>query len=930
MNNLIWRNMGRFALLLVLQLLVLNHVYLGGYIMPMLYVLAILMLPTDTGRIWMLLIAFSTGLAMDVMNNMLGFHALACTVVAMLRILFADRILTRNEPVVISTPSIYSVTPQYFISYLLLLLAAYFLVFYMVEIFSFRGLGGVLLSTAFSTLVTSLMAVLYQFIFLKKGDSIKLASLALLMLVPGVRLEAQTGIGKWRDCLDYGVIYQVAYAGGEVYGAARGGVMCYDDEYGTVTRLSKGAGLNDVEVSTIAYSATDRCLAVAYNNSNLDLRIDGTTYNISDIKRSEIAGDKNIYHIRFASGKAYLATGFGVVVVDIARHEIKETWYLGSGGTYTPIYDIAFVGDSIYAATGEGLKRLAVSERHPSVSDRWVQDDRLAGRRITTLENLQGRLLVAAYSSNPLQLTLYAAHSGQLVAWNGGNINSLRVGGRVVTVARDESVAIYSSDLVRIDSLQAYAHDAVYDGKGTVWVGHRWSGLVGMSSDGDRYCMLPGPFTQDKVYRLVPFNYRMMLCPGGHRSTYEAIYNAADLFTTTGSRWESIDKGSGVLDNTHDLLDAAVNPLDTNEVVAALWGSGVLSIRNNRAEVLYDETNTNQALSPYVSGTFRTLLTGAVAFDRQGTLWALVSHSSKALACRKPDGTWQGFPTSQLGTLLELDKLVWDSITGYKWFCGRSNMIYVHDGENRMARVNPNNGSKLNTDAVTALVQDQTGNLWVGTNKGLKVIYDGYRAFQNGGAGEVSPVNCSNITITNGEFSEYLMAYESITAIAVDGANRKWVGTSSGGLYLLSANGMEQLEHFTASNSPLFSDRIIAIGINERTGEVFVGTDKGLQVYRGTATYAVSNPLSEVYAFPNPVRPDYDGPIAIKGLSRNAIVHITDAAGHTVYSTTAHGGQAIWYGRTHSGDRVASGVYYVFASDKYGSNRSVAKILIVR
>lgn len=170
MTKQVWRIIGRFALLMLLQLLVLNHVYLGGYVMPMLYVLFILMLPTDTRRIPMLLIAFGTGLLMDVMSNMLGFHALACTVVAMLRILFVDRILTRNEPVVIATPSIYSVTPQYFISYLMLLLTAFYLVFYTTELFGFRGFGGVLLATVCSTLVTTLLAVLYQFVFLKKDN----------------------------------------------------------------------------------------------------------------------------------------------------------------------------------------------------------------------------------------------------------------------------------------------------------------------------------------------------------------------------------------------------------------------------------------------------------------------------------------------------------------------------------------------------------------------------------------------------------------------------------------------------------------------------------------------------------------------------------------------------------------------------------------
>ena len=168
MNKGVLRIVGRFVLLMALQLLVLNYVYLGGYVMPMLYVLFILMLPTDTPRILMLLIAFGTGLLVDVMNNMLGFHALACTVVAMLRILFADRILTRGEPTTVSTPSIYSVSPQYFVSYLLILLAIFYLIFFTVELFGFRNFGTVLLTTILSTLVTALLAVLYQFIFLKK------------------------------------------------------------------------------------------------------------------------------------------------------------------------------------------------------------------------------------------------------------------------------------------------------------------------------------------------------------------------------------------------------------------------------------------------------------------------------------------------------------------------------------------------------------------------------------------------------------------------------------------------------------------------------------------------------------------------------------------------------------------------------------------
>lgn len=755
-----------------------------------------------------------------------------------------------------------------------------------------------------------------------------------LLLLP-VLATAQEAIGHWRDCLDYTAVYHVAPAGDRIYGACHGGLYYYSIDDGTATPMGKASGLSDVGVATIAYDEGTQSLVVAYTNANIDILQDNRTYNISDIKRSEIAGKKSINHIRFHDGTAWLATGFGVVVVDIERHEVRETYYIGSGGSHAEVLDVAFTADSIFAATAEGLKSIALDERYPGISDRWRTDDRLGGLTVTELDTLGGSLLLATYSADPALLTYLHSTPTGYTAWAVGTARSMHTGDGMVALSFPDGVVRYDGDLQPVDTISSFAWGDVrpFDAvtyNGTLWVGHEWGGIIGIDGETTYGAIPPGPFSADNTYRLVPTKGRMLLCPGGHTTTYTNAWLQPNLLTASGASWQSLDRSNGMLDGLHDLLSATVNPKDTTETIALLWGHGVASIRDNKVEAFYDAGNT-PALHPYtMSSGYSTLLTGDAVFDREGNLWVLNSHSRYALAVRRTDGTWEDFATDALSSLPQVDKLIYDSVDNWLWFAGRDNVIYVHDGENRMARVDPNRGSKLQTESVNTIVQDRNGNIWIGTNKGIKVIYDTYNAFKNGGRGEEAPVSCSNITITNGSFAEYLMAYENITAIAVDGANRKWVGTATGGLYLISSNGLEQIEHFTSSDSPLYSDKIVCIGIQPSSGEVYIGTDRGLQVYRGTATYADAEPQEHVYAFPNPVRPGYDGPVAIKGFTRDALVHITDAGGHVVFSTQAHGGQAVWNTRTASGTPVASGVYYVFASDAEGGHRSVAKILIIR
>ena len=767
----------------------------------------------------------------------------------------------------------------------------------------------------------------------------------LLLFAVGHVVSAQSAIGEWCDHNSFVAARHVCVAQSEVYAATRMALFRYRPEGKEVIPMTKSNGLTDVGISAMAYDQASQCLAVAYANSGVDLMQGGKVYHIADIRYSGQGGDKKIYHIRFDGDKVYLATGFGIVVVDARRHEVAETYYLGPDGESGVVYDVAFTEGHIVAGTDNGLMSAPRGSNRLHIYETWTRDtlSPLAGMSVRMLDVCNNRLVVAACTDNPDSMTtFYQQGSDNWGTWGTGTVRSLRCCGSQIVLNRFSSIEIYNSQFSLTDvitTLPTYgvaAEDADMDSDGTLWIGHTWAGLIEVPRGYTEVSAHApaGPFNDDYVYSLATTYNKLYLCPGGKKPTYESAGILGSLSIFEKGEWSQISVADGI-PAFQDVLYMAVDPKDSKHISATSWGYGVLDIHDNQVQTLFDQSNTQGALEPFTSGTFIHHRVSGLAYDDQGNLWVTSSLVDHGLAVRYRDGSWRSFDISPVLQGLsvdkkEIDKLVWDSITGYKWFIGKSNRLFVHDGESRLAVVNPNNGSKLETHTVTCLVQDRSGDLWFGTDKGLKVIYDGYRAFANGGNGETSPVNCSNILFNEDGINEYLMAYESITCMAVDGANRKWVGTSNNGLYLISANGLEQLHHFTTANSPLASDKIVALTVHPESGVVYVGTDMGLQSYRSTATVGYTEPLADIHAFPNPVRPGYDGPIAVKGFTRDALVHITDARGHVVFSTNAHGGQAVWNGRTNNGDRVSSGTYYVFASDASGNMRSVAKILVIR
>ena len=370
----------------------------------------------------------------------------------------------------------------------------------------------------------------------------------------------------------------------------------------------------------------------------------------------------------------------------------------------------------------------------------------------------------------------------------------------------------------------------------------------------------------------------------------------------------------------------AINPRNTGEFFVGSFEMGLIKYNGTGIAAVYNKAN-----SPLRSRDTIEACIGGLAFDANNNLWISNCYSDRPLVVLKNDGTWQVFPLSSYvsGNSTAMGKILIDS-RGYKWIVEpRNNTIIVLNdngtistpSDDQVTNVNMNAAANIETSSVNCIVEDKDGQIWIGCNLGIKVIFNPAGIF-NGG------VYPQNILIEQINYVQNLFEFEEVTAIAVDDGNRKWVGTANSGVYLISADGSKQLLHFTADDSPLLGNRISDITINRKNGEVFFATSNGLISYRGNATAGSEN-YRHVSVFPNPVREDYHGTIAVTGLMENSFCKIADAAGNLVWQGYANGGEFTWDGTDFYGNRPATGVYFVFASDESGKQKNVAKFLFI-
>ncbi len=769
-----------------------------------------------------------------------------------------------------------------------------------------------------------------------KNYSLFLFFLFHTLLVPAQEIA----LGQWRDELPYNQLIAVTESEDFVYAATPFSVLSYNKKDGSLQRISKVNGLSDFGISTLNYNPAYNTLFIAYSNSNIDLIKNGDIVNMSDIKRKSILGNKQIYAVFFIDQYAYLACGFGIVVVDIEREEIKDTYYLGDQGENLEVFDLDRLGDELFAATSKGVYR--ANRNNPNLANfaNWIKlshlpfpndsynhmvafNDHLIVNRLT---DVPGDQLFAATAFTWFEVCPQQAHK----------TTNLVADETHLYLFHPNSMGEYNADFSFNQEIDTYhltnaenpwPSALIHAADGNFYIADQKQGLV-VSPDLQAFqsTVLNGPYST-QIFDISVVGSKVVVASGGRDDSFGNVYLEDGLFVYDDGFWENINKtNTPAIDSAYDFVCVDINPNNTNDFAVGTWGKGLYTFNENGFEEAYGRHNSSLTPNSTYSHIMRL---GGVGYDSKSNLWVASSVSNALLHKQAPSGEWEAFEFGAWTSSYDIRDMLIDS-RDYVWLLlrgGGANLMFAFD-ENQAANYqikglnqNARTGNIPGTQ-VYSIAEDYDGEIWLGTDAGIGVIYQPENIFRGG------DFDAQKIIVERDGYAQYLLESEKVKAIAVDGANRKWIGTERAGVFLLSADGQEELLHFTMENSPLYSNSITALGITDQ-GEVFMGTDQGLIVYKGTATNASEQGFSDVYAYPNPVRPDYFGPIAIKGLTRDAFVKITDVSGRLVNEIRSEGGQAIWSGENLDGHRVQTGIYLVFIANTDGSETVVTKIMFI-
>jgi len=744
--------------------------------------------------------------------------------------------------------------------------------------------------------------------------------------------KAEVPIGEWRIHLPYNAVNSIAESPNFLFVGAERGFYSFHKKSGEMELHSKVNGFSDVEVKRLKYHSGLNLLFIAYENTNIDILQGNSVFNISDILRKSILGQKTINDVHFEGNFAYLSCSFGIVIVDLVKKAVSDSYLnIGPNGVATTINSLAFYGDTIFAATNIGVLKAPKTGLNLSDFNSWTGP-------IEVQNNGNSRLLRVFKNEMFCEINqLLRIYDGQRWRYKGDTIPQYKRDTRSIELCHDHLVIVQvplrpevSPGITIIDpnGSQRFIKEnvnnfAILDDEKSIWTGGDFTGLVKINSAGQYGFTRPNGPQRASAFSMTPVNDQMWVAGGGVSPQWNPIFSNAGFYIFENGLWKP-RLPIPEIEFAYDILTIAADASGT-EVFAGSHGFGLIHLRNNQLVSVY--TDQNSILDKSGGGFVQV---DGLAYDSEGNVWMTNYDSDKPLKVRTPKGEWNEFEMpSKRPTEIVIDR------ADNKWMISKDFSVGImvfketegvlsSASETPLSLSNSVGRGSLPSNEVNALALDQDGELWVGTSEGLAVFYNPAGVYDSN---RPEFREAKRFIIDDGQDVGYLLGSEVINDIQVDGANRKWVATNTG-VWLIAADGSEVLRHFTTQNSPLLSDVVNCVGILAKTGEVFFGTSRGIVSYRGDATGA-TDVHGNVTIFPNPVRPGYDGPITINGLPTNATVKITDIAGRVVYEMISNGGTAVWDGNNFNGERAQTGIYLFITANEEDKDPKVTKLLLV-
>jgi flagellar hook assembly protein FlgD len=759
---------------------------------------------------------------------------------------------------------------------------------------------------------------------------IKKLSLALYLFVP-VLLFAQTknGLGTWKVHLPYWQNKTVAALGRTVFVGSPSSLFSYNEEEKELNRISKINGLSDVEIKLLRSNQSNNLLFIVYENGNIDLYQNEEITNMPQILQRTVIGKKAVNDVTFYNGKAYLACSFGIVVIDVNKKQITDSYQnIGKNGVNIEVTDIAILNNTIYASTLNGIYSAQLNSGNLSDFNFWTFfKSSFKSNKIEAFNNI----LFAEIDSS-----LYKFENNTWTNLNDSDLNNpldLVICNNKLVITSVNNVSVIDKNNQTTKTGKRLKNAAVLLPNDRFACVDNFSGIhlfPGGEFNGSDFIYPNGPY--NKITTDFKFINNKLFAAGGYAPFYNEGFNQNGIYVYENNVWRNTRRDfNGEIftpDSIVDMLNLAYDNLN-EKIYAASYGKGLIKMNSlGKLEATYNKKNS--ILQDAFEGSCRV---AGLAFDNENNLWFSNHSSGQPVCVLKTDGNIQCFSIGNVfGGSNYISNMAIDD-ENHKWFAHSRDgglLVYNHgtdinnagDDAYKVLTKDIGNGA-LASNQVNCLVKDKKGEIWVGTNAGLSIFSSPELIF----SGSENSFDSRQIVIQTGLVFSNFLGGENINCITVDGANRKWIGTNNGA-WLVSSDGYTVLQNFTTKNSPILDNTILSIGINNNTGEVFFGTLKGMNSFMSDATEATAD-FGVIDIYPNPVKPSFIGDISIKGLAENVNVKITDINGNLVSETTSNGGFATWNGKNFAGTRVPSGVYLVFAANREGSKSMVGKLLFI-